>query len=94
MKRLLSISRYPGVVVFILAGLSLTAVAYVTVNLFAMSMANFDFLREYGWTAVRTGGLVQLAEIAFTGAVALGLFLLYKICETELVARYRRWQER
>lgn len=94
MKRLFSISAYPGVLVFVLAGLSLTTVAYVTVNLFALSMANFAFLREHGWVAVRTGGLLQLIEIALTGAIALGFFLVYKICETELVARYRRWQDR
>lgn len=94
LKPMFQVSAYPGLLVFALCGASLAAVAYASVNLFSMSMANLAFLREHGWLAVTSGGLVQLLEIAFTGAIALAFFLVYKVCEGELVARYRRWQDR
>lgn len=94
MKRFLRISHYPSALVFVLAGISAVIVAYTTYNLLGVSMANLHFLREYGWTAVRFGALWQLFEIMAYGTLALIFFLLFKICESELVLRYRRWQDR
>ena len=94
MKRLFTISGYPALFVFTLAGVSLAVVGYATYNLLSLSMANLDFLREHGWLAVTSGGLVQFLEILLSGTVALAFFLLFKICESELIARYRRWQDR
>ncbi|MEZ5714547.1 MAG: hypothetical protein R3D85_04895 [Paracoccaceae bacterium] len=94
MKRVLRISRYPAALVFVLAGLSAVVVAFASYNLLAVSMANLHFLREHGWTAIRFGALWQLFEIVAYGVLALVFFLLFKICESELVLRYRRWQDR
>lgn len=94
MKGLLRISGYPAVLVFALAGVSAVIVAYASYNLLSMSMANLHFLRRHGWDALATGGLIQLLLIIATGAVALFFFVIFKICEAELVARYRRWQEK
>lgn len=91
MKRLLDISLYPSLFVFALAGVALAVVAYATFNLVDLSMANLSFLRRHGLVAVTSGGLVQFLEILLTATVALAFFLLYKICESELVIRYRRW---
>lgn len=94
MKRLLHISRYHWLVVFLLAGLATVIIAYGSVNLLSMSMANLRFLREHGWLALTSGGAVQFALIGVNGILVLACFLLFKICETELVMRYRRWQDR
>lgn len=94
MKRLLDITSYPVWFIFMLAGVALAVVAYATFNLFDMSMANLAFLRRHGLVAATSGGLVQFLEILLTATVALGFFLVYKICESELLARYRRWLKR
>ena len=93
-KRLLSISAYSVWFIFVLAGVSLAVVGYATYNLLSLSMANLAFLREHGWTAIMSGGLLQLLELLLSGIVSLGFFVLYKICESELLTRYRHWQER
>ncbi len=94
MKRLFRISGYPGVLVFVLAGVAAAIFAYSTYNLLTVSMANLNFLREHGWLAVTSGGLVQLLGILAHGAVALACWLLFKACEADLIDRYRRWQDR
>ena len=94
MKRLFQISRYPGIAVFAIAGLSLVLAAFATVNLLNLSMANLAFIRKHGWLAIKQGALVQLLELLVLGSAALACFVLFKICETELVMRYRNWQDR
>ena len=90
-KRLLSLSRYPAVIVFLLAGLFAIAFAFLVANLFQMATANLGFLRAYGWRAVTEGGLLQLLGISFNGVLSLFCFLGFKICETDLTRRYWRW---
>lgn len=91
---MLRLSRYHAVVVLIVAGVFTVIFAYATLNLFEMSMANIRFLREFGWVAIMEGGLVQFAEIAACAIAALLSYIGFKICEVELVQRYRRWQDR
>ena len=86
--------NYHFLIVLLFAGLLAVTLAYATLNLFLISMANFRFLREFGWVAVMEGGLLQLGEIALTGMVALISYIGFKICETELVHRYHDWQNR
>ena len=88
------IKKYPVLVVFILAGILIVIFAYATLNLFQMSMANFRFLSEFGWTAVMEGGLIQLVEIVLCGVAAMLSYIGFKICESELVQRYHKWQNR
>ncbi|MDQ2090319.1 hypothetical protein [Marimonas arenosa] len=94
MKRVLRISSWPGILVFALAGVSIVIVGFFTYNLLQMSMANLRFLREHGWLAIEVGGLLQFLQLLIYGVVALFFFILFKICESELVIRYRRWQDR
>ncbi len=94
MKRLFQVSRYPAVLVFVLAGFSAVIVAYASFNLLTISMANLHFIQAHGWLALKSGALIQLLGIAFYGVIALAFFLIFKICESELVLRYRRWQDR
>ncbi len=86
--------NYHFIFVLFFAGLLTICFAYATLNLFQMTMANFRFLREFGWVAVMEGGLWQLGEIALSAFIALLSYVGFKICEAELVHRYRDWQDR
>jgi hypothetical protein len=85
---LLDVTRWPLPLLLAGAGLSAVGLAFVTVNLFAHAMANLAFLGRHGQIAVEEGALVQLAWLAAWGLVALALYLIFKICEAEIVFRY------
>ena len=89
---MLRLNRYPVIVVLIIAGLFTVVFAYATLNLFQMSMANIRFIREFGWTAVMEGALVQMLQIGVSSALAMLSYIGFKICESELVHRYHNWQ--
>ena len=88
---ILNLSRWPTVLVFLLAGVDATVFAFVTVNLFSEAMANLRFVSTYGSEAVRHGALVQAMQLALWGGLAMACWLVFKICESELVGRYFRW---
>lgn len=85
------IKRWPGIFVFLLAGGAAAVFAFVTVNLFGHAMASRDFIRKFGWLAIENGALWQVAELTLWGAVALGCWVTFKICESEMGRRYHRW---
>ncbi len=91
---MLKLKRYPATIILLLAGLLTIIFAYATMNLFQTSMANIRFLREFGWTAVMEGGLMQFAQISANAGVSLLTYVGFKLCETELVRRYHNWQDR
>ncbi|WP_296425282.1 hypothetical protein [Yoonia sp.] len=91
---MLRLRRYPVIAVLVIAGAFTVILAYATLNLFQTSMANIRFLRAFGWVAVMEGGLVQLAEIMLCAIAAMLSYIGFKICESELVYRYRAWQDR
>lgn len=86
-----NLARWPGLLVFAMAGLSAVVFAFVTVNLFSQAMANFSFIERHGWLAIQEGALLQLAHLTFWGVLALIFYLLFKACEVELVFRYFHW---
>ncbi|MEO8244922.1 MAG: hypothetical protein ABI832_21770 [bacterium] len=89
--RILNITRWPAFLVFVAAGLLAVSSAFATVNLFGQTMANIAFLRRAGFEAVRLGALGQLFWLTLWGMTALACFLGFKVCEVELVQRYRNW---
>lgn len=91
MRRILDLTRYPAIVVFLLAGLLTLSFAFASYNLFMEASANLHFLRTYGLRAVMEGGLVQLAMLGLYGLLALFCYIVFKICERDLVERYRSW---
>ena len=91
---LFNITRWPTGLIFVLAGVVGALFAFVTVNLFTYAMANVAFLKKSGWEAVRHGALLQIAELVFFGAIALGCWLVFKICEQVLEDRYLTWARR
>lgn len=93
-KRCLNPANYPAAIVFFVAGVLAACLAYASYNLFHLSMANLNFLRTHGWLAIMEGGLLQLIQILGWGCVSLLCFIAFKICETELILRFRRWLDR
>lgn len=85
------VTRWPGLLVFALAGLSAAGLAFVTVNLFSQAMANVAFIEEFGLVALREGALLQLGQLTLWGCLSLLLYLTFKACEVELVFRYFNW---
>lgn len=94
MKYLFNVTRWPGLLVFATAGAMTVSFAFITVNLFSTAMANLSFIQRHGWMAVAQGALWQLAGLIFWGFLALLSYVIFKICETELVIRYRHWADR
>lgn len=60
-------------------------------NLFAEAVANLRFLGRFGYEAVRVGALWQVVTLTLWSLLALAGFMGFKICETELMQRYRAW---
>ena len=90
-KRLLDIRRYHWIAVFGLAGVFAAVFAFATFNLFHYSMANLSFLKRHGLIAIQEGALLQTVEILNGGAFALFSYFGFKLCEGELIARFRLW---
>jgi hypothetical protein len=91
---LFDLGRWPGSLVFALAGVTAVVFAFVTVNLFTHAMANLDFIQRHGLVAIREGALVQLGLLTLWGVLALISFLVFKACEVELLYRYHDWTSR
>lgn len=91
---LFNITRWPAALVFVLAGSAAAFFAFTTVNLFSQASANLEFLREYGWEAVRHGALWQVGELLIWGGLSLACWLVFKFCEHDLGRRYQNWTQR
>lgn len=91
LRRVLDVTRWPALAVFALAGLALVGFALITVSLFTLTMANLRLLASYGWQGAVDGGLQQLAGLVASGVAALCCYLVYKVCEGDLIGRYYRW---
>ncbi|SNT01407.1 hypothetical protein [Antarctobacter heliothermus] len=88
---LLNITRWPTIMIFLFAGIAAATFAFVTVNLFSQAMASLDFLKTFGWEAIRHGALRQVAELAVWGTLSLSCWLSFKVCEHVLEDRYLEW---
>jgi hypothetical protein len=89
MRRWLSPSAYHWTVLLALQGFSATLVAWISIGLINLAMANLEFLTRYGLLAIREGGLLQALAIGFRGLVVLLAYLMFKAIETELICRWR-----
>jgi hypothetical protein len=89
-RAILDLSRYPVTVLFLLMALSAAIVAWISLGLLNLAMANADFLLRHRLLALREGGLVQVLELALRGSAVLLAYLVFKGSETELIARWRR----
>jgi hypothetical protein len=69
---------------FVVLGVSFFAFGAGTVNLGRLLMANARLLGDYGWQAVRDGGLRQLLELVATGYASAAAYVVFKSCEHRL----------
>jgi len=91
-RRLLALSTYPAIAVFILMGLAGVVLAWASFDLVRLAMANWRLVGEYGFTGLMDGGFFQAAEIVGRAAVALASYLVFKAAEVELVGRWRNFK--
>jgi hypothetical protein len=89
MRRWLLLSEYHWAVLLVLLGVCATVVAWVSIDLVRLAMANFDFLTRFGVLAIREGGLLQLLGIGARAFLVLVVYLGFKAIETELIYRWR-----
>ncbi|MES9971210.1 MAG: hypothetical protein ABW092_14335 [Candidatus Thiodiazotropha sp.] len=59
----------------------------LTINIFRLFAANWNFIVTYGLTALKEGALIQTMELLLTGIFAMIFFLLFKFCEKILIDR-------
>jgi len=74
-------------VTLVLMALSFVAFGALSVNLVSYVSANANYLLSYGWDAFKEGGLQQLLELWLQIFVAIGTYLVFKLCEHALIER-------
>ena len=80
---------YPTVMVFLIMGAFAALFAINSLNLLQLGQANYRFIVKFGWVALKEGALIQLLEIGLSGFLSLAFYLGFKVCEVELMARWR-----
>lgn len=88
---LINLKRWHSALVLLLAGVMAVIFAFVTANLVSQAMANWEFLREYGFTAIEHGAMYQVVELFALGAISMLCWMVFKTCEHVLVDRYLDW---
>ena len=63
------------------------AFGLLSLNMVSYVAANADYLLTYKWMAFVDGGARQLLEIWLTAFLALGCYLVFKLCEHALIER-------
>ena len=71
----------------VLMALSFVAFGALSVNLVSYVSANTSYLLSYGWEAFKDGGLQQLLELWLQIFIAIGAYLVFKLCEHALIDR-------
>ncbi|MBT3010483.1 MAG: hypothetical protein KUF77_04355 [Candidatus Thiodiazotropha sp. (ex Lucina aurantia)] len=71
-------------IILIASGLTFGA---MTVNIFRLFAANWNFILTYGLLALREGALTQTLELLITGMLSMVFFLVFKFCEKILIDR-------
>lgn len=94
MKRLFRVAGYPAVLVFLCAGIAAAVLAFGSLRLLTSGLSLMRMVQEQGWPVLTEEGWPQPLRVAGFGVLALSAYLVFRICETELVARYRDWQDR
>ena len=69
---------------FVVMGVAFLVFGMVSLNLVHLASANARFLLDYGWSAVREGGLWQLLGLLFNGYLAMAAYVVLKTCEHSL----------
>ncbi|MCU7875902.1 MAG: hypothetical protein KZQ84_03725 [Candidatus Thiodiazotropha sp. (ex Lucinoma borealis)] len=59
----------------------------MTLNIFRLFAANWNFIKTYGVIALHEGALIQTMELLLTGILSMIMFLTFKFCEKILIDR-------
>ncbi len=78
------------VVCFILMTVSFIGFGVMSFDLIRVLAANADYLSNYGLMALKDGGLQQLVELWLKASVAMLFWVLFKLCEFNLVQGFSR----
>jgi hypothetical protein len=69
----------------LLLTISFIAFGYLTIDLIRLIAANTSFVFSYGLSALMDGGAQQFLELWVGALVAMGLYLIFKLCEQVLL---------
>jgi hypothetical protein len=90
MRRLiLAIINGPIWRTFLLMGLFAGASAYASYNLLMLFIANFAFVSQYGFMALKEGGLLQFVQLVIYGYLSVGFYVLFKGCLYAILGRFQ-----
>lgn len=90
LARAADVTRWPGWALFLTMAAAGAALAWLSFDLLRVAMANRDFIAEHGWMGLMDGGLAQAGVVVAQAALALLAYLVFKLAEVELLARWRR----
>jgi hypothetical protein len=90
LRHFLTLQTWHIVALFAGLGGSVVLMIWAIFNLFSFAIANFWLIKVKGIVGLANGGLVPFIEICLYGIAALLLFLLFKGCQVEIIARWRR----
>ena len=74
------------ILTFLLLIVSALAFGFLSINIFRLLAANWEFIVTYGLVALREGALWQTFELILTGIVAMLFFLLFRFSEDILIS--------
>ena len=63
------------------------AFGFLTLNIFRLFAANWNFIKTFGLVALHEGALIQTMELVLTGVFSMIMFLAFKFCEKILIDR-------
>jgi hypothetical protein len=72
---------------FLLMGLFGGLSAYLSYDLLMLFIANFSFVSQYGFMALKEGGFVQLIELVVLGYFSIAFYVLFKGCLYGILGR-------
>ena len=73
------------IVTFLMLLTSGLAFGLLTVNIFRLFAANWNFIATYGLIALHEGALVQTFELLLTGVVSMMFFVIFRFSEEILI---------
>jgi hypothetical protein len=91
MRHWLDLRRPPAALLFLVMAALAGAAAWLSFGLINLAMANYGFLAHHGLRALAEGGLVQALGICLRALAVVACYFGFKLIETELTLRYRRW---
>jgi hypothetical protein len=83
----------PAWLTFLCMGMAAGGLALCSFNLLFLFQANFNLLWRYGAMAAFDGGILQFAELAAWGYLALACYVVAEGCLDGLLTRIRRSRE-